>query len=176
MRRAPSAVPASNSPRTRRDQAHRSERSLRVFVFVLVLTLTLPALAAAEDICGYTPKGMVTLSRDGHPVATFRVGLAENTSEYRQGLMRCPVLEKGSGLLFIYPAPARRVFWMKNTPLELAILFAGADGRIKAIEKGAPESTRRIHSPAAIQYVLEINHEEAGTLRIGDRITLRRVP
>ncbi len=145
-------------------------------MFVLVLTLTLPALAAAKDICGYTPKGMVTLSRDGHPVAAFRVGLAENTTEYRQGLMRCPALEMGSGLLFIYPAPARRVFWMKNTPLELAILFAGADGRIQAIEEGKPYSTRRIHSPNGIQYVLEINFTEAGPLRIGDRISLRMVP
>ena len=176
MRRALSPVPASHPTRTRRDPGHRSERGLKVFVFVLVLTLTLPALAAADDICGYTPKGRVTLTRDGHPVATFRVGLAETKTQYRQGLMHCSTLEQGSGLLFIYPAPARRVFWMKNTPLELAIIFAGADGRIEAIAKGVPASTRLIPSHDAIQYVIEVNYDEAGSLQVGDRITLRLAP
>jgi uncharacterized membrane protein (UPF0127 family) len=145
-------------------------------VFLLVVTLTLPAIAAGQAICGYAPKGLVTLSRDGQPVATFRVGLAENRAQYRQGLMHCTALEPGSGLLFVYPAPARRVFWMKDTPLGLAILFADADGRIQSIEEGKPYSTRRIHSPSDIQYVLEINFTEAGPLQIGDRITLRLVP
>ena len=151
-------------------------RSRRSCFVLLVLTAVLAAVPAVADICGYAPKGIVTVSRDGRPVATFRVGLAENRAEYRRGLMRCPALEQGGGLLFLYPAPARRVFWMKNTPLELAIIFAGANGRIEALERGEPESTRRIHSPAAIQYVLEVNYGEAGALRIGDRISLRLLP
>lgn len=143
---------------------------------LLAVTAVLSAIPAAADICGYARKGIVAVSRGGQPVAAFRVGLAENRTQYRQGLMGCPALEQGSGLLFIYPSPARRVFWMKNTPLELAIIFAGADGRIEAIERGAPESTRRINSPDAVQYVLEVNYREAGALRIGDRINLRRLP
>ena len=82
----------------------------------------------------------------------------------------------GTGLLFIYPDADRRVFWMKNTPLELAIIFASPGGSIMAIERGHANSTRRIRSPGNIQYVLEINSAEADHLRIGDQMTLRLIP
>lgn len=167
---------ASHPRKPRQGHGRRLERRLTGIVFWLAVTLTLPAIAAGEDICGYAPQGMVTVSRDGYPVASFRVGLAENKAHYRQGLMHCTALAPGKGLLFVYPAPARRIFWMKDTPLGLAILFADADGRIQAIEEGKPYSTRRIHSPSDIQYVLEINFSEAGPLQIGDRIDLRLLP
>ena len=167
---------APHPSRPRQDHGRRREWRLTGIVFLLAVTLTLPAVAAGQAICGYAPKGMVSLSRDGQPVASFRVGLAEDRAHYRRGLMHCTALAPDSGLLFVYPAPARRVFWMKDTPLALAILFADADGRIQAIEEGKPYSTRRIHSPNGIQYVLEINFTEARPLRIGDRISLRMVP
>jgi uncharacterized membrane protein (UPF0127 family) len=143
---------------------------------VVGIAILLAAPAAFADICGYPLKGKISLSRDGRTVAIFQVGLAEKGSQYRQGLMFCPELAPGSGLLFIYPAPARRVFWMKDTPLRLAIIFADADGRIRAIERGQPYSTGRIYSPEGIQYVLEINYREAEPLRSGDHIHLRLLP
>jgi len=60
--------------------------------------------------------------------------------------------------------------------LALAIIFASPGGQILAIEAGHPNSTRRIRSPDAIQYVLEINYAEADRLRIGDRFALRLFP
>ena len=60
--------------------------------------------------------------------------------------------------------------------LALAIIFASPGGEILAIEAGHPNSTRRIRSPDAIQYVLEINYAEADQLRIGDRFALRLIP
>lgn len=108
--------------------------------------------------------------------ADFQVALAESPEQYRKGLMGCGSITPGTGLLFIYPDAKRRVFWMKNTPLALAIIFASPGGQILAIEAGHPNSTRRIRSPDAIQYVLEINYAEADQLRIGDRFALRLIP
>lgn len=153
----------------------RSPWPQRCFI-ILGLTALLAAIPSLADICGYAPKGILTVSREGQTVVAFRVGLAENRSQYRQGLMHCPRLEAGQGLLFVYPDAARRTFWMKATPLALAIIFADASGRIKAIARGEPESTRRIHSPDGIMYVLEINEGESDLLRIGDRISLRLLP
>jgi uncharacterized membrane protein (UPF0127 family) len=156
--------------------AHRRAFRAGARLLPLALVLLLTAVTASADICGYPQQGIVAISRKAHTVATFRVALAENRTQYRQGLMYCPALEPGSGLLFIYPEAARRTFWMKDTPLALAIIFADPEGRIKAIESGRPESPRRIHSPDGIQYVLEINYHESDPLRIDDHISLRLLP
>ena len=146
------------------------------FFPLLILVAILVTPQAHADICGYPEKGTLVVSREGQTVATFQVALAETRDQYRQGLMGCHRITHGTGLLFIYPDANRRVFWMKNTPLELAIIFASSDGLILAMERGHPNSTRRIRSPANIQYVLEINFAEADGLRFGDRISLRLIP
>lgn len=143
---------------------------------LLILAVILMASPVHADICGYPEKGTLIVSREGQSVTTFQVGLAETRDQYRQGLMGCQHIAYGTGLLFIYPKAGRRVFWMKNTPLELAIIFASTKGDILAIKAGEPNSTRRLRSPANVQYVLEINYAEAARLRIGDRISLRLIP
>lgn len=147
-----------------------------IFSLLLILSAVLVATPACGDICGYPEMGSLVVSREGQRVAIFQVALAETRDQYRRGLMGCPRVNQGSGLLFIYPDSHQRVFWMKNTPLELAIIFAASEGQIMAIEKGHPNSTHRIRSPDDIQYVLEINYTEAGPIRVGDQITLRLLP
>jgi uncharacterized membrane protein (UPF0127 family) len=150
----------------------------RRFAFPLlwILGAILMACPAHAEICGYPEKGTLVVYRGDQVAANFEVALAESPEQYRKGLMGCGRMTPGTGLLFIYPDARRRVFWMKNTPLALAIVFASPGGQIQAIEAGLPNSTRRIRSPDAIQYVLEINYAEAGQLRIGDRFALRLIP
>lgn len=147
----------------------------RVFA-LLILVVMLGVPVAYAEICGYPEKGTLVVSREGQTVATFQVALAETRDQYRKGLMGCHTITHGTGLLFIYPDADRRVFWMKNTPLELAIIFASSKAQILAIERGQPNSTHRIRSPANVQYVFEINYTEADRLRIGDQMTLRLIP
>jgi uncharacterized membrane protein (UPF0127 family) len=144
-----------------------------VFFPILIVAATLSVSPVTADICGYPERGTLTVSRKGQIVATFQVGVAETRDQYRRGLMGCENMDHGTGLLFIYSDAGRRVFWMKNTPLELAIIFASTNGDILAIERGEPNSKRRMRSPENVQYVLEINYIEAGELRIGDQISLR---
>jgi len=153
-----------------------SEPHLRHFILAIIFGVLLTVDAAAAGICSYPVKGNLVVTRNGQVVATFRVGLAENRSQHRQGLMGCRDLASGTGLLFIYPDARRRTFWMKDTPLELAILFASSDGRIAAIEEGHPFSTHHIRSPDGIQFVLEIQLANVDHIRVGDRMTLRLVP
>jgi len=149
---------------------------LNAFPLLWILGAILVACPAHAEICGYPEKGTLVVYRGDHVAADFQVALAESPEQYRKGLMGCGRIAPGTGLLFIYPDAKRRVFWMKNTPLALAIIFASPGGQILAIEAGHPNSTRRIRSPDAIQYVLEINYAEADRLRIGDRFALRLFP
>jgi len=146
------------------------------FPLLWILGAILVAAPAHAEICGYPEKGALEVHRGDHVVADFQVALAESSEQYRKGLMGCERIAPGTGLLFIYPDAKRRVFWMKNTPLALAIIFVSPAGQIMAIEAGHPNSTRRIRSPGHIQYVLEINYAEADRLRIGDRFSLRLIP
>jgi uncharacterized membrane protein (UPF0127 family) len=148
----------------------------REFPPAWILAFMLVAIPAHAEICGYPEKGTLVVYREDHVVSKFHVALAETHEQYRKGLMGCPLITPGTGLLFIYPGADQHVFWMKNTPLELAIIFASPGGQIMAIEAGHANSTRRIRSPGNIQYVLEINYAEADQLRIGDRFSLRLTP
>ena len=139
-------------------------------VTVLAVFL-LPVAARPEtDICGYPVSGRVAIQRGKQVLAVFTVTEADTVARRRRGLMNCPALSPGTGMLFVYADARSRVFWMKDTPLELAILFIAADGRIMALERGIPQSLTRISSPGPVQYVLEINYEEIQGLQIGDRM------
>jgi uncharacterized membrane protein (UPF0127 family) len=144
-----------------------------LWILAAVLVATPAHVAIYADILKWAPLSFPGGDRRCY---MFQVALAETRDQYRRGLMGCRRIAQGTGLLFIYPDSHQRVFWMKNTPLELAIIFAASGGQIMAIEKGHPNSTRRIRSPDNIQYVLEINYTEAGHIRVGDQITLRLFP
>jgi uncharacterized membrane protein (UPF0127 family) len=63
---------------------------------------------------------------------------------------------------------------MKDTRIELGIVFIGADDRISAIARGLPQSLKRIPSPGPTRLVLEVNYDEARNLEVGDRIVRSR--
>jgi uncharacterized membrane protein (UPF0127 family) len=66
--------------------------------------------------------------------ARFSVEVADTGEERAQGLMFRDSLPKSGGMLFVYGAPQRASFWMKNTLLALSIAFVDDDGTIANIE------------------------------------------
>jgi uncharacterized membrane protein (UPF0127 family) len=121
-------------------------------------------------ICEYPEMAKVKISRKGDVIKAVSVTLATTPIMRQRGLMFCPALSYGTGMLFIYPDAKRRTFWMKDTLIELAIIFITADGRIAAIERGEPGSIDYIQSPNDIQSVLEVNYGESRDLKVGDNI------
>lgn len=149
----------------------------RAIALALLALCAFPAGAHTDSaICGHPVDGRVTIQRKDETRATFAVSLAESTYRHRRGLMHCPHLPTGHGMLFVYPEARPRFFWMKDTPLTLAIIFIADDGRIIAIEKGTPGSLIRIPSPGPVRYVLEINPSDARGLRRGDQLAWTRIP
>jgi uncharacterized protein len=79
----------------------------------------------------------------------------------------------------VFPLDAPRVenMWMKNTYIELDMLFIGADGRVtKIIERAAPLSLRNLSSDGPVTAVLELKGGEAAKLglRVGDTVTWKQ--
>ena len=139
----------------------------------MLLCCFYPVESAGSDICGHGIAAVVEITRDEKPVGTFSVALADTPGRQRKGLMHCPALAPGCGMLFAYPEAGKRVFWMKNTVIELAIIFISAEGRIAYIAHGEPGSLEHIHSPGNIQTVLEVNFHESRNLAVGDRVRWR---
>lgn len=165
---------ASSAASPNRAHTDPFEMACKRLLLVMLWTLAWYPFPAATcrgtDLCGHPLAGHVEIVRDDAPIGRFVVALAETVPQRRQGLMHCPRLEPGTGMLFTYADAKKRVFWMKDTPVELAIVFIGDDGRIAAVAHGLPGSLERIHSPDRIARVLEVGWAEGRNLAIGDRV------
>ncbi|MEK9598224.1 MAG: DUF192 domain-containing protein, partial [Alphaproteobacteria bacterium] len=88
----------------------------------------------------------------------FNVEFARSKAEKATGLMFRERLADDEGMLFMWNTSSLRQFWMKNTLINLDILFIDSDYRVVHIEESAQKgSLRIISSLLPVQYVLEIN-------------------
>lgn len=147
------------------------------------LALALGAQAHAEppplDLATFPRAALEIVQRVPQPVRRlhFDVWVADTPARSEQGLMFVRDLPAGRGMVFPFE-PARVVsFWMKNTYIELDMLFIAADGRIvKIIERAPPLRLDLLSSDVPVGAVLELRGGEAGLLglRVGDQVSWKR--
>lgn len=106
--------------------------------------------------------------------ALFSVEIADDDAERAQGLMHRESLPRGAGMLFVYDAPRRVSFWMRNTLIELDMIFVDETGVIHAIHHRAKplDDTAIPGGATPSRVVLEINGGLAHALGIkpGDKL------
>jgi len=118
------------------------------------------------------PTSRVVIDTQKGPVA-FNVEIAADSASQEKGLMFRAEMAKDAGMLFVFKQPSLQVFWMKNTPLSLDILFIRADGTVSTIATDTiPYSEDRIPSSEPVLWVLEINGGRSAALDIepGDKV------
>ena len=77
-------------------------------------------------------------------------------------------LSESRGMLFVFPDNDTRVFWMKNTPVSLDIIFISHEGRVVSVAHGTrPYSNEPISSAGPARYVLEVASGLASRYGIG---------
>jgi len=107
----------------------------------------------------------------------FEVWVADTPARANQGLMFVRDLPPERGMVFPFE-PARVVsFWMKNTYIELDMLFIAADGHVvKIIDRAAPLRLDLLSSDVPVGAVLELRGGEAGLLglKLGDQVSWKR--
>lgn len=106
----------------------------------------------------------------------FDVQTAVTIEERSQGLMWVDKLEDGRGMLFAFPQARIVAFWMKNTLIQLDILYLLEDGTIvKMYEQTKPEDLKLLPSRKQVKYALEIAGGTAKKLGIaeGDKVILK---
>jgi uncharacterized protein len=140
------------------------------------------ALGISALVCAQTApiKELATFAQSSVDVGSgahrqhFDVWIAASPEQQSQGLMFVRDLPAGRGMLFPEPEPRPASFWMKNTYIELDLLFIGPDHRVAKIAARAPPlSLATINSDAPVIAVLEIKGGEAERrgIHIGDAVS-----
>ncbi|MGC3936708.1 DUF192 domain-containing protein [Roseobacter sp. EG26] len=106
--------------------------------------------------------------------ARFAVEIADDAQERAQGLMHRETMPSAAGMLFVYDRPQRLSFWMRNTLIELDMLFIDASGTVRHIHHRAqPLDETPIPGGDNLTHVLEINGGLAEALGITTGTLLR---
>ncbi len=105
---------------------------------------------------------------------TFRVSLATTQSEWSHGLSGHAPLSPDEGMLFLFPSPSVRIFWMKDMLFSLDIIWVDKDWNVVGIaEHATPESyPNTFSSQVPVERVLEIPAFDGrrSPVHIGDRL------
>ena len=86
----------------------------------------------------------------------FIVDLAISDEEKRRGLMNIDRLVNTNGMLFLNKRKKIVNMWMKNTYINLSIIFINTDKQISGIKKGTKLSKKIISSNKPVIATLEI--------------------
>jgi len=101
--------------------------------------------------------GTLTFSRDGQPITTIDIEIADTDSLRARGLMDRPNIPEATGMLFIFPNEAPQSFWMENTPSSLDIMYFGADSALVNVQANTAPYQRSPTYPSEgpAQFVVE---------------------
>jgi uncharacterized membrane protein (UPF0127 family) len=152
---------------------HSIKLNLIVFLFAIILFYPNFSFALFER------KGQVEIATTDGKLQKFNVEFARSEAEKATGLMFRERLADDEGMLFMWNTSSLRQFWMKNTLINLDILFIDSDYRVVHIEEGAQkESLRIISSLLPVQYVLEINAGQSEIRKItpGALLSAKNLP
>ena len=141
-------------------------------LFAVLAACALVAACSPNEAKSALPTTKVVIDTRNGPVA-FKVEVASDSASQEKGLMYRTTLAADAGMLFDFHRPNYVVFWMKNTPLSLDMLFIREDGTVSTIAADAvPYSEEKIPASEPVRAVLEINGGRAVALGIqpGDKV------
>jgi uncharacterized protein len=132
--------------------------------------------AAPLDLTTFPRTTLEVVHRDHQSEHRYRfdVWVADTEQRAEQGLMFVSDLPHTRGMVFPLDPPRVEAMWMKNTYIELDMLFVGTDGRVvKIIERARPLSLETLSSGRVVSAVVELKGGEAARLglAVGDRVS-----
>ncbi len=137
-----------------------------------VIAQTLPGGRPLEDLAKF-PQTTLEIRAGGHK-ESFTIWVADTAPRQEQGLMFVRDLPADQGMIFIEREPRVASMWMKNTYIELDMVFIRADGRVAAVfPRTVPFSETTITAGEPVKAVLEIRGGEAARrgIKVGDVVT-----
>lgn len=145
-------------------------RSLAV---LLLLSAGCDAAPPATAPAGPRPQALPTIvvPINGTPV-TLQV--ADDEAEREVGLMHTKSMPADHGMVFVFPVERPLAFWMKNTPLDLDIIYVNRTNRVVAVKTMRAYDSKTVPSEEPATFAIELNAGVAAKLKVaaGQRIDL----
>lgn len=151
---------------------------LWVSVFAVLALVILGGCGAEERAAKQEPAPVSTWFPARVGSVTLSIQLAVTEPEMARGLMGRRDLAQNQGMLFVYRAPTRMSFYMRNTPTPLDIGFFDTEGTLREVYPMYPFDETSVTSRASdLQYALEVNQGwyAANGLRPGAKLDLEAV-
>ena len=145
--------------------ARSPKGDVAIFLFLLLLSCNSPSETTLQII-----------NSDGTRTPDIYVEIADTDSERQMGLMYRKEMAENKGMFFIFPKEEIRSFWMKNTYLELDIIFINKQLEVVSIiHKAKPLSERSLKSLKPALYVLEIlgGQAKAWNIQKGSKLSVK---
>lgn len=103
---------------------------------------------------------------------SFCLEVADTFASRETGLQNRTSLPSRGGMIFVFPENEPRVFWMKDTLIELDIFFLDGAGVVRSFVTRVPPGPIKLYAPA--RYVIELpgGMGEALGLWPGDKVLL----
>jgi uncharacterized protein len=125
------------------------------FFLRALAALALCALTAAAGAEGQPQMGLPTVKLQAG-VHAIHAQVATGMNVYT-GLMFRREMPQHEGMLFVYEAPSKQCFYMRNTYLPLSIAFIADDGTIVDIQDMKPLTENSHCSSMPVRFALEMN-------------------
>lgn len=131
-----------------------------------------PPVLAAPVI---RPDGLVEFLRpDGSVAAQLVVEIAETPEDRATGLMGRILMDYTGGMIFLFEQAEPQVFWMRNTPTALDIIFIDTANRVLNVAAHTtPMSDRHYASAGPTRIVVEAKAGFADRFGIREGVMLR---
>ncbi len=136
---------------SRRQDLNQNSSMKTLASLFIALWFSGPALAQETP---QTQLQRITLSAGIHQMD---IQVALTPEQHQIGLMYRSEMPQNEGMLFVFQAPSKQCFWMKNTILPLTAAFVADDGSIVNLEDMKPQTTDSHCSLKPVRYVLEMN-------------------
>jgi uncharacterized protein len=124
----------------------------------MILRAALIALFLGQTVAAQDCEGGSVYLKGAWGQARFSVEIADDAEERARGLMHRSSMPSAAGMLFVYPKPQTLSFWMRNTLIELDMIFIDPTGVIRHIHHRArPMDETPVFGGTDLTHVLEIN-------------------
>lgn len=134
----------------------RSDTTLgRILLAILYISIVAANIVSTMFAISMKKNGQHKVSLGGQELV---VSVADTTASQERGLGGVNKLGDNEGMLFVFSAPSRTGFWMKDMLIPIDIIWFDANRRIVDVwEDAQPDSYPEVRVPRSLaQYVLEV--------------------
>ena len=119
------------------------------------------------------PPATAPVAAESLPTVTLKVNdtpltvqVADDEAEREKGLMYVKTMPANAGMVFVFPTEQTLAFWMKNTAIDLDVVFLDHAGTVVAVKTMRAYDLTNVSSDEPATYAIELNAGAATKLHV----------